>query len=132
MRPRGAIFQTVDIFTLQVKNEETFEPLPFVKFTNASTQDLEAQTESRAAVRPKDYRVAGIKMDAPPKTPGRKAAEWDTTGVHNGCRTAIGRRMQNPRDPRTCRTRQCAPRNIFGMKRQPAEASAYPRDVRRR
>jgi hypothetical protein len=77
MRPKGAIFQTVDIFALQVKNEESFEPLPFLKFTSASTQDLEAQTESRAAVRPKDYRVAGIKVGAPPKTPGRRALDWE-------------------------------------------------------
>tara|TARA_B110000977_G_scaffold22612_1_gene27251 strand:- start:17878 stop:18273 length:396 start_codon:yes stop_codon:yes gene_type:complete len=30
LRPKGAIYQTVDIFTIQVLNEETFEPLPFV------------------------------------------------------------------------------------------------------
>lgn len=77
MRPKGAILQTVDIFTLQVKNEETFEPLPFVKFTKDSVSDLQAQTDSRAAVRPKDYRVAGIKMGAPPKTPARQALDWE-------------------------------------------------------
>lgn len=70
-------YDEVDIFTLQVKNEETFEPFPFVKFTNASTVDLEAQTDSRAAVRPKDYRVAGMKMNAPPKTPSRMAMEME-------------------------------------------------------
>jgi len=48
MRPKGAIFQTVDIFTLQVKNEESFEPLPFVKFTNSSTQELEAGAYTRS------------------------------------------------------------------------------------
>ena len=83
MRPKGAIFQTVDIFTLQVKNEESFEPLPFIKFTNASTSDLNAQTDSRASVRPKDYRVAGFKVDAPPTSPGRVARdlEMEATGA---------------------------------------------------
>ena len=83
MRPKGAIFQTVDIFTLQVKNEESFEPLPFIKFTNASTSDLNAQTDSRASVRPKDYRVAGFKVDAPPSSPGRVARdlEMEATGA---------------------------------------------------
>ena len=83
LRPKGAIFQTVDIFTLQVKNEESFEPLPFIKFTNASTSDLNAQTDSRASVRPKDYRVAGFKVDAPPSSPGRVARdlEMEATGA---------------------------------------------------
>ena len=80
MRPKGAIFQTVDIFTLQVKNEESFEPLPFIKFTNASTSDLNAQTDSRASVRPKDYRVAGFKVDAPPTSPGPRGARFGDGG----------------------------------------------------
>merc|ERR1719183_2987146 len=83
LRPKGAIHQTVDIFTLQVKNEESFEPLPFVKFTNSSTSDLSAQTESRAGVKPKDWRVAGIKVDAPPESVGRKVsnAEMEASGT---------------------------------------------------
>ena len=77
LRPKGAIWQTVDIFTLQVKNEESFEPLPFVKFKNATTSDLDAQTESRAGVRPKDWRVAGVKFDAPPDSPSRMARNME-------------------------------------------------------
>jgi len=71
LRPKGAIYQTVDIFTLQVLNETAFEPLPFVKFKNRKTLELSAQTDSRAGVRPKDWRVAGIKMNAPPESAGR-------------------------------------------------------------
>ena len=83
MRPKGAIFQTLDIFTLQVLNEETFEPLPFVKFTNASTFDLNAKTESRASVTPKDVRVAGVRIKAPPSTPGRavRNMEMEASGA---------------------------------------------------
>ena len=77
LRPKGAIWQTVDIFTLQVKNEESFEPLPFVKFKNATTSDLDAQTESRAGVRPKDWSVAGVKFDAPPDSPSRMARNME-------------------------------------------------------
>lgn len=71
LRPKGAIYETVDIFTLQVLNETAFEPLPFVKFKNRKTLELSAQTDSRAGVRPKDWRVAGIKMNAPPESAGR-------------------------------------------------------------
>ena len=84
LRPKGAIFQTVDIFTLQVKNEESFEPLPFIKFTNEHTSDLNAQTDSRASVRPKDYRVAGFKVDAPPSSPGRGGAKPGDGGDRRG------------------------------------------------
>jgi hypothetical protein len=59
LRPKGAIHQTVDIFTLQVKNEESFEPLPFVKFTNSSTSDLSAQTEVRSVVHWSPYDRVG-------------------------------------------------------------------------
>ena len=71
LQPKGSIFQTLDIFTLQVKNEETFEPLPFLKFTNSSVFDLNAMTDSRARVKPKEYRVAGVRMVAPPTSPSR-------------------------------------------------------------
>lgn len=82
-RPRGPIHQTVDIFTAQVKNEESFEPLPFVKFTNASVSSLDAQTDSRASVRPKAYTFAGFKIDAPPASVGRAARdlEMEATGA---------------------------------------------------
>ena len=76
-RPRGPIFQTVDIFTAQVKNEESFEPLPFLKFTNASVSSLDAQTDSRASVRPKGYTFAGFEFDAPPASVGRAARDLE-------------------------------------------------------
>lgn len=73
LRPKGAIFQTVDIFAQKVRNEESVEPLPFVKFTNATVADLDAQTESRAGVRPTGGSVGGFRYDAPPETPARAA-----------------------------------------------------------
>lgn len=83
MRPKGAIFQTLDIFTLQVFNEETFEPFPFVKFRTESTFDLSAKTDSRASVTPKDVRFAGIRIKAPPVTPGRavRNIEMEASGA---------------------------------------------------
>jgi pSer/pThr/pTyr-binding forkhead associated (FHA) protein len=77
LQPKGSIFQTLDIFTLQVKNEETFEPLPFLKFTNSSVFDLNAMTDSRARVKPKEYRVAGVRMVAPPTSPSRVVRDME-------------------------------------------------------
>lgn len=77
LQPKGSIFQTLDIFTLQVKNEETFEPLPFLKFTNSSVFDLNALTDSRARVKPKEYRVAGVRMVAPPTSPSRVVRDME-------------------------------------------------------
>ena len=83
-RPRGPIHQTVDIFTAQVKNEESFEPLPFLKFTNASVSSLDAQTDSRASVRPKAYTFAGFKVDAPPASVGRAARDLEMEASGSG------------------------------------------------
>jgi hypothetical protein len=74
----------VDIFTAQVKNEESFEPLPFLKFTNASVSSLDAQTDSRASVRPKAYTFAGFKVDAPPASVGRAARDLEMEASGSG------------------------------------------------
>ena len=84
LKPRGPIHQTVDIFTAQVKNEESFEPLPFLKFTNASVSSLDAQTDSRASVRPKAYTFAGFKVDAPPASVGRAARDLEMEASGSG------------------------------------------------
>jgi pSer/pThr/pTyr-binding forkhead associated (FHA) protein len=84
MRPKGAIFQTLDIFTLQCLNEETFEPLPFLKFTNASTFDLKARTDSRAAITPRDVRIAGVRIKAPPTTAGRALRNMEMEASGSG------------------------------------------------
>lgn len=77
MRPQGAIYQTVDIFSQTVLNEETYSPLPFVSFKSRNISELDAQTESRAKVKKQEYSFAGMKMKAPPKTPGRQIADWE-------------------------------------------------------
>jgi hypothetical protein len=46
----------------QVLNESTFEPLPFLKWTNASSGSLNAKSESRAAVKPEQFRVGPFKV----------------------------------------------------------------------
>ena len=120
----GAIWQTVDIFTLQVKNEESFEPLPFVKFKNATRPTgRRAETESRAGVRPKDWRVAGVKFDAPPDSPSRMArnmemkasgagslAWMDTTFVDGDRRRRAPTRTAGGTSSSSCETQSAARR----------------------
>ena len=84
LRPKGAIWQTVDIFTLQVKNEESFEPLPFVKFKNATTSDLDAQTESRAGGSSKGLARGGGQVRRAPGLAVENGAEHGDEGVGGG------------------------------------------------
>ena len=77
LRPQGAIYQTVDVFSQTVLNEQTYSPLPFVSFKSRNVSELDAQTESRAKVKKQEYMFAGLKLKAPPKTPGRQIADWE-------------------------------------------------------
>eukprot|EP00192_Tetraselmis_astigmatica_P008002 CAMPEP_0117667468 /NCGR_PEP_ID=MMETSP0804-20121206/10987_1 /TAXON_ID=1074897 /ORGANISM="Tetraselmis astigmatica, Strain CCMP880" /LENGTH=638 /DNA_ID=CAMNT_0005475205 /DNA_START=259 /DNA_END=2176 /DNA_ORIENTATION=+ len=82
-RPSGPIHQTVDIFNLQVLNEESYEPLPFLKWKNAATSNLSAKSESRAAVKPDQFRVGPFKVNAPPTSPARAALNWEAGAMGN-------------------------------------------------
>ena len=38
---------------------------------------MDSQTESRSKVKKQEYMFAGLKLKAPPKTPGRQIADWE-------------------------------------------------------
>lgn len=55
-----------------------YEPLPFVRYNTASSADMEAQSNSRAGMRPRQFRVGSFEVPAPPRTPARAALEWES------------------------------------------------------
>jgi hypothetical protein len=57
LRPKGPVYQTVDVFSMKLVNEYTYSPLPFVKFVNIAVADLEGQSESRVAVKWRQFKV---------------------------------------------------------------------------
>ena len=34
LRPKGPVYQTVDVFSMKLVNESSYQPLPFIKFVN--------------------------------------------------------------------------------------------------
>lgn len=50
---------------LQMLNEEQYEPLPFIKWTSSSSSNLDAKSNSRAEVKPDQFRVGPFKVTTP-------------------------------------------------------------------
>jgi hypothetical protein len=72
LRPVSVCF-TLDVFSLKLLREDAYAPLPFLRWTAASVADLLPKTESRTALRYRGFRIAGLDVPAPPRTPSRAA-----------------------------------------------------------
>jgi hypothetical protein len=79
-----AIFVTVDIFALKLLREESFAPLPFLRWTQASVADVLPRSDCRAALRFRGFRVAGVDVPAPPRTPARAAMAAEAAMLGGG------------------------------------------------
>jgi len=77
IRPSGPIYQSIDIFGLRILNEQAYEPVPFVRWTTSAEGDLYPKSNSRAEVKFGNYRVGGLKVQAPPSDPARRMIEWE-------------------------------------------------------
>eukprot|EP00471_Norrisiella_sphaerica_P014200 CAMPEP_0184492630 /NCGR_PEP_ID=MMETSP0113_2-20130426/23856_1 /TAXON_ID=91329 /ORGANISM="Norrisiella sphaerica, Strain BC52" /LENGTH=622 /DNA_ID=CAMNT_0026877545 /DNA_START=317 /DNA_END=2185 /DNA_ORIENTATION=- len=77
LKPRGPIYQSIDIFGLRILNEQAYEPLPFVRWTTSAAGDLMPKSNSRAEVKFETFRVGGVKVSPPPSDPARRLVEWE-------------------------------------------------------
>ena len=68
-----ASYLTVDVFALMLLREDEYSPLPFLRWTSASVADVLPRSDSRAALRFRGLRVAGLDLPAPPRSPSRAA-----------------------------------------------------------
>mmetsp|Transcript_25797 Transcript_25797/g.62152 ORF Transcript_25797/g.62152 Transcript_25797/m.62152 type:complete len:647 (-) Transcript_25797:60-2000(-) len=76
-KPKGPIYQSIDIFGLRILNEQAYEPVPFVRWTTSAAGDLFPKSNSRTEVKFEQYRVGGVKVVAPPSDPARQMIEWE-------------------------------------------------------
>ncbi len=64
---------TLDVFALKLLREEAFAPLPFLRWNAASVADVVPRSDSRAALRYRGFRLGGVDLPAPPRSPSRAA-----------------------------------------------------------
>lgn len=74
LRPKGPVYQTVDVFSMKLVNEYSYQPLPFIKFVNIAVADLDAQSDSRVAVSWRQFKVRLHATGGTPPLPRQRGA----------------------------------------------------------